>query len=172
MLAVMSALQRITLDYVDTEDRLRLRGENTEGETVVLWVTQRLLHRLVPHLCSWLEKQTAAGAPVDIVQGFAQQAAQAALEPSEPVPLPPGDAGALVLSVDLTPGETVLALAFKTDAAGPAAASLTFEPQPLRQWLGIVYRACQAAGWPADIWPAWLTEARSGERSGQTAVLH
>jgi hypothetical protein len=126
----------------------------------------------VPHLCGWLEKQTAAGAPVDIVQGFAQQAAQAALEPSEPVPLPAAYSGALIRSVDLTPGDRAFTLAFKTETGDPAIASVVFEARPLRQWLGIVHRACQSAGWPGDVWPVWVTEVRGGAGSGQTAVLH
>lgn len=168
----MTQLQRITVDYVESEDRLRLRGQDAGGETVVLWLTQRLLFRVVPHLCGWLEKQTVAGAPVDIVQGFAQQAAQAALEPSEPVPLPAAASGVLVQSIDLTPGSKAFILGFKPDSAGTVVASLVLEARSLRQWLGIVYRTCQAANWPSQTWPAWLVEAKGQTDDHQTAVLH
>lgn len=50
-------LQRITTEYIDHEDRLRLAGEDAQGQTTVLWLTQRLLNRLIPHLCQWLEQQ-------------------------------------------------------------------------------------------------------------------
>ena len=43
-------LHRITTEYIDSEDRIRLTGQLASGDTVVLWLTQRLLNRLVPHL--------------------------------------------------------------------------------------------------------------------------
>ena len=50
----MSELQRITSEYIEAEDRLRLTGEVGEGETETLWLTQRLLTRLLDHLLKWL----------------------------------------------------------------------------------------------------------------------
>lgn len=52
-----AALQRITTEYRAQEDRLCLTGERANGDAVVLWLTQRLLNRLVPHLTGWLEQQ-------------------------------------------------------------------------------------------------------------------
>ena len=78
----MSAvLERCTTEYAEDEDRLRLSAELANGNTVVLWLTQRLLNRLVPHLVQWLEKQTAGVAAISSVQartsnamqGFAQE---------------------------------------------------------------------------------------------------
>ena len=84
-------LQRITTEYNEPEDRIRLSGELAQGDTVVLWLTQRLLNRLVPHLTAWLSQQLAPASSIpsvqavheDIVQGFAQQAARALSVPNE-----------------------------------------------------------------------------------------
>ena len=46
----MAELQRCTTEYIATEDRLRLSGEIGTQSTVVLWLTQRLLNRLMPPL--------------------------------------------------------------------------------------------------------------------------
>ena len=89
----MNRLERLTTEYVEREDRIRLSGQLTHGDTVVLWLTQRLLSRLVPHLSAWLARQLAPAssnpsvqaAHQDIVQGFAQQAARAQLVPEPPV---------------------------------------------------------------------------------------
>lgn len=51
----MPALQRMTTDYIVQEDRIRVTGECAGGGVLVLWLTQRLLVRLVPPLCRWLE---------------------------------------------------------------------------------------------------------------------
>ena len=50
----MSELCRVTSQYVDFEDRIRLTGELTDGQQVVLWLTRRLTERMVPHLVKWL----------------------------------------------------------------------------------------------------------------------
>ena len=55
----MNRLERITTEYIDKDDRIRLTGEPAQGDAVVLWFTQRLLNRLVPHLTAWLSGQLA-----------------------------------------------------------------------------------------------------------------
>ena len=47
-------LQRITSEYVATEDRFRLSGITDKGGEVSYWVTQRLLLRLLNFLLDWL----------------------------------------------------------------------------------------------------------------------
>ena len=42
----MRVLHRLTTDYVEEEDRIRVSGASANGDTVVLWLTQRLLNRL------------------------------------------------------------------------------------------------------------------------------
>ena len=79
----MQALQRITTEYDEHEDRLRLSGELSDGSSVLLWLTQRLLYRILPHLTQWLGQHDAGAAgnavglwqDSDWIQGFAQQAA-------------------------------------------------------------------------------------------------
>lgn len=44
----MAGLQRITTQYDEREDRIRLAGETMNDQMVVLWFTQRMLHRLLP----------------------------------------------------------------------------------------------------------------------------
>lgn len=164
------ALQRITTQYVPQEDRLRLAGEGPAQQVVVLWLTQRLLGRLVPHLCGWLEQQSAASVPQSlqaVQQSFAQQAAMAALHHSAqaPVQVPQAQpaaegttphSGQVVQAVDITPvGDAALQLGFK-DGAGRVQAQLRLEALPLRQWLVIVQAQYAAADWPTPNWPQWL----------------
>ena len=54
----MIHLQRITTEYVNTEDRIRLSGEVEENTSIVLWLTQRLLAQLITHLFRLIEKQS------------------------------------------------------------------------------------------------------------------
>ncbi len=169
--AAVPDLLRVTTEYQEVEDRLRLSGELPDGSTIVLWLTQRLVGRLVPHLCGWLEKQTKAGAPVDLVQGFAQQAALASLESQPRVEAGSGSQTWLVQSIDLTAGEGFLVLVFKPDPQGAAVTRLTLQVQPLRQWLGIVLSQFRRAGWPLAVWPDWVLEARA-PKTAPAASLH
>ena len=76
-------LQRVTTEYVAVEDRIRLSGEAADGATLVLWLTQRLLNLLAPSLTSGLERPDSASDA--LLQGFAQQAAEASLSPQPAV---------------------------------------------------------------------------------------
>ncbi|OGA98994.1 MAG: hypothetical protein A3E79_03520 [Burkholderiales bacterium RIFCSPHIGHO2_12_FULL_61_11] len=157
----MAELQRITTEYVDAEDRIRLNGELGSGHApVVLWLTQRLLQRLLPVLLKGLQRPEAGAdlAYADMLHGFAQQAAQANLLPEPPVQAAQHSAAWLVLSVDIAQSAESVCLTFK--AADGRQASLTLAETPLRQWLGIVYHACLKAGWPLQVWPQWLQESR------------
>ena len=173
----MSTLQRITTEYDEREDRIRLSGELADGRTVVLWLTQRLLNRLVPHLTAWLAGQVAPASSIpsvqaihqDIVQGFAQQAARAQLAPEPPVRVSSPMARWRVDAVDIAQGEDAVVLTFKGEAG--LQAELQLAAQPLRQWLGIVFEQVLCGQWPTTAWPAWMEAARPQEPHS-TAALH
>lgn len=56
----------------------------TGGATVVLWLTQRLMQRLLPVSLQSLKKKVDAS-HAEILQGFAQQTAKAELVAAQPV---------------------------------------------------------------------------------------
>lgn len=161
----MQALQRITTEYVDTEDRVRLSGACEDGTVVQLWMTRRLTDRLVPLLLNWLGQEAGEGARAEIMQEFAQQAARAALEP-QPSVRAQDDSSILVQAVDVTTGDSALGLAFKSSPQGDASYRIGFEPLALRQWLGILHDQYRKAEWPLDGWPAWITPAEQPASPG------
>ncbi len=165
----MVELQRITTQYIDAEDRVRLSGETAEGKTVLLWMTRRLLDRLIPHLALWLEKQYADLPRAEIMLEFAQQKAQSQLVLQTPV-MTSGTQGQLIESVDINAGATRLRLNFKTaDTSEPS--GIGFEATPLRQWLTILQQAYKEAEWPMQCWPGWM-EDRNATHMPQAMVLH
>ena len=96
--AASPGLERVTTRYSVKQDRICLAGELPGGSPVVLWLTQRLLRRLLPPLLVWLQEQGGAAHAVmgqalyaDALQGFAQQAARAQLQPQAPVQVPEGE---------------------------------------------------------------------------------
>lgn len=170
----MVNLQRITTEYVEVEDRIRLSGENEEDQTFVLWLTQRILSRVISHLLALIEKQSPtpekAGeskAPTSsLVQGFAQQAAEAELRAETPVQAATSSQAWLIQEVDIAlSAEGSLILVFKREAGAKTqedtegVAKLVVEAKQLRQWLGIVHAQWQRAGWPLALWPTWMDES-------------
>lgn len=172
-------LQRITSIYSDVEDRFRITGEVSDESTRCLWLTQRLLLRLVPHILEWLNEIARAEGKGDLgqaelMQDFAQQAAKARLEPQAAVPVPtmpdpnaaiettPDAATAgqqeaiwLVKEVDISKSTNgILTLTFKHESANGV--QLAMAPIELRQWLIILHSQWLQAGWPAAIWPEWV----------------
>lgn len=165
-------LQRITTRYSDVQDRIRLAGELDDGQTMVLWLTQRLLNRVIPLLCQKLEQQEGGTPLAEVKQEFAQQRARADLAPQPAVQTAAHTQRVLVHSVDLKPLRTGMGLQFK-NADGNVVASLQLHAKPLRQWLNIVYDQYLRAGWPSNVWPAWVAEAKPAHGKGPGApVLH
>lgn len=170
-------LQRMTTEFVAVQDRLCLRGELPGGGVVVLWMTQRLLNRLVPALCAWLEAATAAVSPVSStgaapssqapLQHWEQQAAQLQLPAQAPVQVEPTSLQWLVEAVDVEQAAQWVRLTFRAEAQ--TSVSVVFQASPLRQWLGIVFQQYGQAEWATGHWPSWMagTPAKAA-----AAVLH
>ncbi len=157
-------LQRVTTQYIELEDRMRLTGEVADDEVMMLWLNHRLLKKLVPHLINWLQKQTAAAVAstvgtlqTEMVQNFAQQAARAEHTPQAPVPVQAANGSWLVDSVDVTAGDPALVpdvlLTFK---GRQQSACLLLQAAQLRVWLNILHDQWRVADWPMTIWPDWI----------------
>ena len=162
------SLTRLTTEYLPDEDRLRLSGEDADGASVMIWLTQRLLRRLLPALLAWLERQTGAMPRPEIMLSFAQEAARAGLQEQAPVRAASGT-GWLATAIDITAGAQAVELLFR--ATPDLRATLVLEPTALRQWLGIMHGHWASAEWPADVWPAWMSESATLAPTG-SAVLH
>ncbi|ABM40826.1 MAG: hypothetical protein E7K47_22235 [Acidovorax sp.] len=175
-------LQRITTAYDPAQDRMRLAGERADGSTLTLWLTQRLLKRLLPALWQWLERHDApAGAAhsarlpgyhSDAVHGFAQQAARAQLPPQPPVTPHERSPQWLVHSIQLSAGASGVELRFSGEPGTDAPVGLTLAAQPLRQWLSILQQQYHEAEWPTQDWPAWLAAAAGPAAPAGRAMLH
>jgi len=164
------ALARLTTQYSDIEDRIRLSGEVENGSPLVLWMTHRLARRVVPAFVEWLEKQNADLPMAEVRQEMAQQAAEAGLEPQAPVKAPGETNGWRIDAIDLTFSGEAVRITFKNDTGGKA--QLDLGATPLRQWLGILRGCFERGEWPLDIWPDWLMSAKPEPKEKDTAILH
>lgn len=170
----MSMLQRLTTQYNQVEDRIRISGEDAEGKVQVLWFNQRLLNRLVPSLCQGLERTgtgaaAGAGAQAELRHSFEQQVARANHVAEPPVQAPPDSPGWLVVTVNVTgSADGVVRLQFV--GAQRQTAEITFGEMALRQWLAILQDQYRAGQWPTQVFPGWMEPSAAPAPSA--AVLH
>jgi hypothetical protein len=150
-------LQKITTLYNEMEDRVQLAGEIEQGGAVVISLTQRLLQRMIPATLKWLAGKEDAVTRGEVLQGFAQQAARAGLEPQVPVTASADSVAWLALEIDVTDHEHSLGLTFR-GAGDDANAALILPVVALRQWLNIMHDTYVKAGWSLEQWPDWLRE--------------
>ena len=176
----MKILQRATTTYDTTEDRIRLVGSTASGQTCVLWLTQRLLGRLVVLLCQRLEQETKQRQTVSgslnahLEQSFAQQRARAELQVQVQKPVQPEAQVVpwLVETVDVTFDAVGLQLTFKGLLDADQAA-LKLPVFGLRQWLDILYGHYLRAAWSVQAWPMWMEEAAAApSQSVSRGALH
>lgn len=161
-------LEKVTLTYIEEEDRIRLSAKTQESEVVVLWLTQRLGNRLIPVLRDWLLKQVQEGVNADVLHQFEQQAAQQASAAETAVVAVEQNCDWIINRVDVRYSPKQMTLIFKGKAEQQSA-QMTLVNTAMRQWFDILYRVYQRAGWHCADWPLWMHQL-SAEAS--TKVLH
>ena len=161
-------LKRITTEYNAREDRIRLSGEADDSRVVVMWVTQRLFNRLLPPLLKHLEGQTRANPQPELLQTFVQESARAALKPQPAVKAEPGATTWLASTIDVAGSKKLVRLTFR--GADGQAATLALSAEQVRQWLDVMHKTWVKAGWPLDMWPAWIKQP--DQAAGQQSTHH
>lgn len=167
-------ITQITTQYDQQEDRMSLVVSSDEATTRRLWLTRRLIERLVPVLLDGLEihlTPATSNAPEALptqkqaAQVYAQLEARISRKPAVAVQVQPDTVAALVREISIDPhkngGRTIQFICINAEPA-----TLVLTETELRQWLQGVERACHKAQWRADIWPAWIAGSR-GRTSSQ-----
>lgn len=172
------SLTRMTCEYLQDEDRIRIRGlvvgGEDQSETHTLWLTQRLALRLIPALVDVLEKSEqlhSAGLAKEQqaeVQGMKQDlvASQAAAAAEPAVELKENSPDWLISHIDLSPKEGQLQLILRNEQHRLC---LMLGGAALRQWLNILLHAFRQGQWPLSVWPEWLLQK---EQLASRQVVH
>jgi hypothetical protein len=173
----MLELHRLTSEYIESEDRFRLTGEDQSGNALCLWLTQRLALRMISHLVNLIAKgspealqnPTGDSDTTDLLQSFAQDAASSDIQAQPAVDSSKATGSMLVIEVDISrSAEGAVGFVFKDDSNE---VSLGFAEQQLRQWLTIVYNQWLIAQWPTAVWPGWIAK-REGTASAGGKSFH
>lgn len=140
------------------------------NQIVVLWLTRRMLLRLLPPMLQWLQKQAPESLQSDIAHGFMQQAARVELQLQSPLAASDRHAR-LVDSVNITRTLKGIHLCFNCQGTEPVA-DLMLSAKRLRQWLNILYDASMLADWPMGVWPDWIVKSTKIEPIDKSVLLH
>lgn len=159
-------IDKLTTEYVQEEDRVRLNLTDPQQGCSSLWFTQRLLNRMIPALVNVLEEETKGSPQASELQAFNQDQAQRNLE--NEIPIAATDAAWLVRRIDLTPSKYKIVLVF-TDGAD-ISARLDIPKTALRQWLSIIRQLYKHAGWNTDVWPNWLGPVVTNEEPNKSKL--
>lgn len=186
----MSALNRLTTKYIDTEDRIKLSGDRTDGQELIIWLTQRLANRLVEHLTQWLEKQDVPVCSYAVPPKAEPGSNNASINhrsrekdgsisiASDKQQLDAADTVLqepetwLVNSIDITRCSQGLSLIFKGKKQGQQTASFSMSVQSLSQWLDILYGQYSRAQWPVEAWPRWMQAGLIPSHQMEDVVWH
>lgn len=177
----MIDMNKLSLEYVPLQDRLRLTVEDQNAEVRRFWLTARLTIVVVEHLVGRLKfRQGLAAAKTRNKtqpggQGSPGHEHQASA-PGRPAPSPVlGEAASparteLVHAVDVgTRGESfVLTVRGETNMS----MQLSMTAVQLGQWLQMVYHQFLRAGWPLAVWPDWFVPKPVAPATTQSLSVH
>ncbi len=193
----MLTLQRITSEYVATEDRFRLSGTTDKGGAVSYWVTQRLLLRLLNFLLDWLathreelERQAARemlgpmvtrptparlpsqalGAGDDPPAVAGETAGETGSEPGNPEGGEQAVEAELLFEADIRIAATRITLVFKPRNSEHAQLSLQLDEA--WQWVAILHTLWKRAEWNLAVWPDWIEQVKAPHPEKAWGSLH
>tara|TARA_A100000164_G_C21607237_1_gene630401 strand:- start:166 stop:678 length:513 start_codon:yes stop_codon:yes gene_type:complete len=156
----MQHLQRITTEYIDTEDRFRLTGISDKDAIMSFWLTQRLLIPLLKACIDWMEnhspdvaKKTTDRQSRDSALSLAHQSAKQQLPEEKTVVANSNSPNLLVKEIDIKLGKAGIELIIKENEES---FSLALNANHLRQWMAIIYPLWLNAKWPDSHWPDWI----------------
>lgn len=181
-------LRKLTTRYVANEDRFLISAEGDRGH-INLWLTQRLIKSLLPHLLEWLGPRTvsddarsaqvhapsAENASDNRVQNssattpqLASQLVAQTRKAVSQVDASKATQSILVQTIQLQPRDDILRLIFELPNEE---AVLLLQSEHLRIWLGALYNGWQQAGWP-DLWPDWMKQAHRVHSQYPAPMMH
>ncbi len=159
----MQEVIRFTTEFIPDQDRIRVALEGNKGQVRLIWLTRRLLMRLLPQLLEAFAAPAAvpqgSAGRHQAQQGFNQQAAVSAIRRQKPVraadPEIPRDPDLLVWAVDIQKTTRQVTLVFRSKDQSQSQI-LPFAVPALRQWLAVLHGQFAKADWSAAFWPSWI----------------
>jgi len=170
-------MRTVTMAFDPIEDRICMDAADFSGRVEKLWLSRRLLDRLVPALTKQLEQldepESESNSRAEI-QSFAQE--KAIVEKKEHSPIKGSSESKfwLVTSIQVGQKNNDFQLRFinEIEEAGQKFVKhkgvFTLAKPNLRQWLNAVFKIYQKAEWKTDSFPNWMDDTNSIGKSSIT----
>lgn len=153
---VLFRIQTFTARYDPVEDRVRLDAVHAQGSKQAIFLTRRLVDRVIPVLVSHLEGKTPEGVPADLAQGMSQSRARQARQTGEATPAIAADPETpiwLCRTMHFQKVDHGLNVIFTDDIQVDAVMPMV--EANLRAVLDIFLDLYTKAGWPTEAFPEW-----------------
>ena len=159
----MIQLSKVTFFYCADNDRLALNGLTTEANTVRLWLTHRLLSRLVPTLVASFDKMQVVEQPSSTSTG------QDIAHETKPVSVSEHELSReiLVTSVDLKTANHHLALTFN-DKGRLSPMTLCLAKPDIGRFMMAMEECSRLAGWESI--PRHLTQSAKAQENDKSPI--
>lgn len=151
-------IQTFTVSYDAHEDRVRLAAVDKTEQVQAIWLTRRLLDRLLPALVRTLDTQVSDAMPLEFAQSLQQEQVRQGRrlgDPPEAVDAQQSTCCWLCSTVHVTKSESGVELTL-TD--GTQEATMSLGAVQLRVVLDIFAATYRTADWALSAFPAWLIE--------------
>ena len=168
--AKVRKIQTCTAEYSPAEDRVRLNCVDLEGAPFTFWITQRLLSNLVAASVGKIEEAISKTGEMKYSKAHStslnrleQQAArqQKLIKPGvKPVRLDYNHDTWLCHSVNIVTLSKGFNLQFKPEEGLGEMCTIMLKTQDYRNFLDIILRTYNKAGWSISIFPSWLVNDR------------
>lgn len=173
---VVISLERITTEYIELEDRIRLASLTDDNQTISIWLTMRLLRRLITHCLNLLAKSTPGleKAPTQneksrkSIQNFVQKSAEQQIVVETAVTVTENSPDYLAAEIDVRNDYAGVTIIFKDEFNSNY--SIYLNNRQLRQWLSMLHMIWQKAEWSTLIWPDWMSSDPQETASAATSV--
>lgn len=158
------AIKTFTGRYIPVEDRLRLDAVDRDGNKQSLFMTRRLVDRIIPVMVEHLEGQTPEGMPLHLVQEMQQDRVRkvhAEGDSEAPVEVAPELVPWLCRTVHLTKTGPSLSVVFTDDTH--IEAHMPMSAENLRVVLDIFKTLYTSAEWGLQAFPDWMQAPAAAE---------
>ena len=145
-----SPLTSVSVSYSPAQDRLLFKATDTQGAVVHLWMTQRLMRLVRPHVEVWLEKttqeieETKPTSQDKPAKGASKPVAQKQAKPQHEL---------LVANIDLSSGGEHMQFTFRGAEAADNQYVLRLGAEQLNKWWSGVMQTCDLGAWSTDKTP-------------------
>ena len=167
------AVQTFTALYDRIEDRICMNAVDATGAKQSIYLTRRLMDRIIPVVAKHLEEKTPKGVPANVVQSMTQERVRQvrkAEPPAEPVQADLETPRWLCTTIQMSKQPSGLAVTLTGDAACKAQIPLA-DPH-LRTVLDIFRNSYAKAGWDLRVFPEWLGSEQAAAGQGTQVRLN